>query len=86
MGQKPRQAEITLLLSTPNVLNSSLWAPFILIGEVSLLEGEERHWLFSSRRAFAHAPRVDRPPPALCYATLSSLPATQGHRSKDRED
>ena len=29
------------------------------------------------------APRVDRPPPALCFATPGSLPATQGQRSKD---
>jgi hypothetical protein len=34
--QKPRQAEITLLLCTPNVLNPSFWAPFIVIGDVLL--------------------------------------------------
>ena len=26
------------------------------------------------------APRVDRPPPATCYATTGCLPATQGQR------
>lgn len=33
-----------------------------------------------------HTPRVDMPPPTLCGATLRSLPATQGQRSKDREE
>jgi hypothetical protein len=30
--------------------------------------------------AFEQAPRVDRPPPTLCFATLGSLPATQEQR------
>ena len=29
---------------------------------------------------FEQAPRVDRPPPSLCSATASFLPATQGQR------
>ena len=33
---------------------------------------------------FEQALRVDRPPSALVFATSSSLPATQGQRSKDR--
>ena len=32
------------------------------------------------RRHFEHAPRVDRPPSSLSYATPGSLPATQGQR------
>jgi hypothetical protein len=33
-----------------------------------------------AKRHFEQAPRVDRPPSALGYATPSSLPATQGQR------
>ena len=29
------------------------------------------------------APRVDRPPPTLSYASPGSMPATQGQRSKE---
>ena len=36
------------------------------------------------RRHFEQAPRVDRPPSSLSYATPGSLPATQGQRSKDQ--
>ena len=35
------------------------------------------------RRRFEQAPRVDGPPQYLSYATTSSMPATQGQRSKD---
>jgi hypothetical protein len=36
------------------------------------------------RRHFEQAPGVDRPPLAIRYANICSLPATQGQRSKDR--
>ena len=39
----------------------------------------------SQRRRFEQAPRVDRPASTLRYATLISLPATQGQRSKDQK-
>jgi hypothetical protein len=32
------------------------------------------------RKTFEQAPRVDRPPQAICCATKSTLPATQGQR------
>ncbi len=32
-------------------------------------------------RHFEHTPRVDRPPPNLCFTTPDSLPATQGQRT-----
>ncbi len=38
------------------------------------------------KRHFEQAPRVDRPPTALCGGAASSLPATQGQRSKDVSD
>ena len=38
------------------------------------------HQLTTGTRHFEQAPRVDRPPPTLCYATSSTLPATQGQR------
>lgn len=42
--------------------------------------------LYILRDACQQAPRVDRPPPTLSYATQVFLPATQGQRSKDREE
>jgi hypothetical protein len=36
-------------------------------------------------RRVQQAPRVDRPPPASCYATSVSLPATQGQRERAQE-
>jgi hypothetical protein len=38
--------------------------------------------LLENLSTFEQAPRVDRPPPALRFATTSSLPATQGQRSQ----
>jgi hypothetical protein len=40
--------------------------------------------VYCGKRHFEQALRVVRPPPALSFATPSSLPATQGQRSKDR--
>jgi hypothetical protein len=37
------------------------------------------------KRHFEQAPRVDRPPPTLSYATPGSLPATQGQRYANDE-
>ena len=36
--------------------------------------------MFATDNDAEQAPRVDRPPSSLCFATASSLPATQGQR------
>jgi len=47
-----------------------------------LIRAESSRRFSVEKRHFEHMPRVDRPPSALYFATSSSLPATQGQRSK----
>ena len=50
-------------------MNQIMIAIILLRFDLRLLDG-----------AVEQAPRVDRPPSSLCFATKGSLPATQGQR------
>lgn len=57
-----------------------------MISVVGASSGDSPHKLTTGMRHFEQALRVDMPPKPLSYATPDSLPATQGQRSKVREE